>query len=328
MEQVLRVGRRGVRYRPFCHALGVEPEGYSKALKRALTDFGAEESFTRAAWRVQEHYGIELASSTIRRITYEHARQIQAVQPVAPAQAAKTLITQMDGSMIPIVEPGRSGDRRKGKSLLWSEARLCCARAEDQVHRVYGATLGSLETVSLLWAQTARQGGWGQKSFVHGIGDGAPWIVEKFKENFGAQGKYLIDFYHVSEYLGAAAVAIAGPKKATRWLRKQKSRLLTGEVRKILRGLEPHREPSGAVETPVDDAARYLRQRLEHLHYGQARAAGLPIGSGEVESAHRHVIQQRLKLAGAWWKHTNAQGMLNLRVARANKCWKAYWNQN
>jgi len=293
-----------------------------------MTDFGAEESFARAAVRVAEHYGIKLASSALRRITYRHARKIAAVQPVAPAQPAKTLITQIDGSMIPIVEPGGEGDRRKGKSLLWSEARLCCARAEDQVRRVYGATLGTLETVSLLWAHTARQGGLGQTSYVHGIGDGAPWIAEKFQENFGGQGKYLIDFYHVSEYLGAAALKIAGPKKATRWLRKQKTRLLTGEVRKILRSLEPHREPCGAVETPVADAARYLRQRLEHLHYGPARAAGLPIGSGEVESAHRHVIQKRLKLAGAWWKHTNAQTMLHLRVARANDCWHTYWNQN
>lgn len=328
LEQILRVGRRGVRYRPFCQAAGVEPGGYSKALERALTDFGAEESFERAALRVQEHYGIGLASSAIRRITYEHARKIQAVEPAAPARAAKRLITQMDGSMIPVVEPGKTGDRRKGKSLLWSEARLCCARAEDQVRPVYGATLGTLETVSLLWAQTARRGGVAQNSFVHGIGDGAPWIVEKFKENFGGQGKYLIDFYHVSEYLGAAALKIAGPKKATRWLRKQKARLLTGQATKILRSLEPHRESSGAVETPVQDASRYLRQRLEHLHYDQARAAGLPIGSGEIESAHRHVIQQRLKLAGAWWKHTNAQSMLNLRVARANECWNAYWARN
>jgi Uncharacterised protein family (UPF0236) len=297
-------------------------------LERALTDFGAEESFERAALRVQEHYGIQVASSAIRRITYQHARKMHAVEPVRPAQPTKTLITQMDGSMIPLVEPAKTGDRRKGKSLLWSEARLCCARAEEQVQRVYGATLGSLESVSLLWTQTAGYGGLDPKTFVHGIGDGAPWIVEKFKENFGSQGQYLIDFYHVSEYLGGAGLKIAGPKKATRWLRKQKARLMTGQARKILRSLEPHREGSAAVETPVEDAFRYLRQRLDHLHYDKARAAGLPIGSGEVESAHRHVIQQRLKLAGAWWKLTSAQAMLNLRVARANNCWNAYWAQN
>ena len=38
-----------------------------------------------------------------------------------------------------------------------------------------------------------------------------------------------------------------------------------------------------------------------------ARERKLPIGSGEIESAHRHLVQKRLKLAGAWWKETNAQ---------------------
>ena len=230
--------------------------------------------------------------------------------------------------MVPLVKAGQKGDGRKGKTTFWSEARLCCVRAEDQMSRIYGATLGTLETVSLVWRQTAQCGGLNEKTFVHGIGDGAPWIVEKFNDNFGAQGKYLIDFYHVTEYLAAAALKIAGPRKAARWLQKQKSRLMTGQAGKILRTLEPHREVAGATESPVEDASRYIRQRRQHLHYAQARKANLPIGSGEVESGHRHVIQHRLKLAGAWWKETNAQAMLGLRVARANHCWNAYWSSN
>jgi hypothetical protein len=325
---VLREGRRGTRVRPFCLKAQVRPEGYSRALQRALTDFGAEESFQRAAARVREHYGLDMNASAVRRVTYQHARKIQAVEPARPARAAKTLITQIDGSMIPLVEPGQNGDGRKGKSLLWGEVRLCCARPEDQVSRIYGATLGTLESVSVLWQQTAQRSGLDEKTFVHGIGDGAPWIVEKFRDNFGFQGKYLIDFYHVSEYLAAAGQKIAGPNKAQHWLKKQKARLMTGQARKILRSLKAHRESPQAVETPVEDAFRYIGQRLEHLHYAQARQANLPIGSGEIESGHRHVIQQRLKLAGAWWKQTNAQAMLGLRVARANHCWNAYWSSN
>ena len=48
----------------------------------------------------------------------------------------------------------------------------------------------------------------------------------------------------------------------------------------------------------------------------------------EVESGHRHVIQQRLKLAGCWWKENNAEAMLGLRVARANQLWNSYWNDS
>lgn len=63
------------------------------------------------------------------------------------------------------------------------------------------------------------------------------------------------------------------------------------------------------------------------MDYAGARADGLCCGSGEIESGHRHVIQQRLKLAGSWWKEANAEALLGLRVARSNQLWERYWVQ-
>jgi hypothetical protein len=37
------------------------------------------------------------------------------------------------------------------------------------------------------------------------------------------------------------------------------------------------------------------------------------------------VLQQRLKLAGAWWKEETAADMLALRTLRANGEWNQYW---
>jgi hypothetical protein len=51
----------------------------------------------------------------------------------------------------------------------------------------------------------------------------------------------------------------------------------------------------------------------------------LPIGSGEIESAHRYVFQNRLKIAGGWWKAENLKKMIALRVVRANGRWEEYW---
>jgi hypothetical protein len=193
---------------------------------------------------------------------------------------------------------------------------------------IYGATLGTLESCSLLWEQTARYAGLHPKTYVHGVGDGAPWILEKFKENFEPQGEYLLDFYHVSEYLAGAAPVIAGQKKALAWVRRQQARLLNNQVSKVLRSLSTHLEPENHSETPVRDAYRYIDQRRANLDYQGARARKLPIGSGEIESAHRHLIQKRLKLSGSWWKETNAQALITLRTARANQCWEAYWFKN
>ena len=64
-----RLGRRGPLLRPFCERAGVRPRGRSRRLQRALVDFGAEESFARAAVRVREHYGLDVAAEQVRQQT-------------------------------------------------------------------------------------------------------------------------------------------------------------------------------------------------------------------------------------------------------------------
>ena len=125
-EQILRLARRGPRRRPFCQSAGVAPRSYSRRLQRVVTDFGAESSFVRTAARVREHYGIEVPPSAARAHTLRHARAFAGTVPPAAPPAAQ-LLTQMDGSMVPIVEPGKGADARHGKQLCWREVRRCCA---------------------------------------------------------------------------------------------------------------------------------------------------------------------------------------------------------
>lgn len=324
-EAQWRLGRRGAVLRPFCERAGVRPRGRSPRLQRVLVDFGAEESFARAAARVQEHYGLDVVAEQVRQQTLKPGALISALTVSPPKQAAPTLITQLDGSMIPIViGPTDREDRRTGKQLIWREARLCLARPKDSTTPCYGATLGSVAVTGDLWRDTAQAAGLDKDTQVHGVGDGADWILNQFQEQFGNQGDYLVDFYHVSEYLAAAA-AVISPKNPERWRPRQQERLLENKVTAVLRTLAAHLAPEASAPAPVRAAHRYLNQRRNHLDYAGARAAGLCIGSGEIESGHRHVIQHRLKLAGSWWKEPNAQAMLGWRVARANHLWHRYW---
>jgi len=318
------LGRRGPELRPFCQSAGVRNRGYSHRLQRVVVDFGSEHSFGKAAERVREHYGIDVSIEAIRQHTLRHGRNIRPLADESRSPA-RTLIVQMDGTMIPVMESGNGSDRRKGKQLLWREARLCLARPSDKAQALYGATLGTVETAAWVWREVALKAGLHKDTHVHGLGDGAPWIVDKFRDNFGEQGSYLLDFYHVSEYLAQAATKIVRTAKQRAWTRRQQGRLLNNQSRKVLRSLQPHLEAPDTQEAPVGAAHRYLSQRHDCLDYAAARSSHLPIGSGEIESGHRHVIQKRLKLAGAWWKATNAQAMLNLRTARANQQWSQHW---
>jgi hypothetical protein len=172
------------------------------------------------------------------------------------------------------------------------------------------------------------QAGFGTGTPVHGVGDGAPWIADQVEKKFGAQGSYLVDFYHACDYLDAASKAIVGSEqKHKTWMDRQKERLKTNQANEVLQELQTHLESPAAQdsEAPVRQCHRYLNNRREQLNYQGAIKRELPIGSGEIESAHRYIVQQRMKRPGAWWCPHNAEHMLALRLARANNRWDSYW---
>jgi hypothetical protein len=329
--------RKGTkRIRPFAQSAQVSHRCCSRPLQRAVTDFGADLPFAQVMDKLVEHYGVILGESTIRHITEGHAQRIfetaRQTSPSWPPQSGSptVVIVEMDGGMVPIVEPDSTRqDQRQGKTLQWKEAKLCLAHLQGSKTLVYGGTLqGDVDTAGQQLLACAIQAGFGRNTTVHAVGDGAPWIAGQIEVQFGAQGSYLLDFYHVCEYLSAAAAPIAddAPARAS-WMDEQKARLKTRQLDKVLQALQPHLEKAAIADSdaPVRQCYRYLSHRQDQLDYQSAMAQGLPIGSGEIESAHRYIVQKRLKLPGAWWRAANAEHMLALRLSRANRQWNAYW---
>ena len=68
--------RDGHWLRPFSHAAGVKSRGYSLPWQRRITDFGADGAFAGVVEKLQEHYGLEVPVSAVRRITERHAQAL------------------------------------------------------------------------------------------------------------------------------------------------------------------------------------------------------------------------------------------------------------
>jgi hypothetical protein len=335
VEQSYRRRADGVQVRPFSVRAGMQSRGYSLPLQRALSDFGADNAFGQVPQKMREHYGIEVSASAARTITEAHGAEMAAQQQAAleaelgPEPGWEWVLAEADGCMLPLVKPSAtSTDKRKEKTLGWEEARLCLARPVGTVTARYAATLlGTVDEVGAQWLDCAVRAGAGTQTQLHCVGDGAPWIARQVDAQFGAQGQYLLDFYHVSEYLSAAAKSCANDPKA--WRQTQQTALKENRGADVLAALVPYREPASVpdLEAPVRVCERYLNNHLAYLDYAGALARELPIGSGEIESSHRYVIQARLKRPGAWWRAENAEKMLALRTQRANQEWDAYWQK-
>ena len=318
--------------RPLPARLGVNPRGKSRRLERVLTDFGCEHSFGRATQSVQEHYGFEIGASAVRTTTLAQAQrarqklQAQYTQSfrVLPTIGVEHVIAQTDGTMICTVAPGARQGKRPRE---WKEMRLVAAQAKDSATTFYAATFGSVEETGQRWGHCTRQAGWGLNSQIHSVGDGADWIRLQSREVFGEQGTFLCDFYHVSEYLGAAAQSCRS-SHADQWRRTQQKRLRRGALEAVIKSLAEYLEPEDTPEeeAPVRNGHRYLSNRKECLDYPRALKLGLPIGSGMIESGHRHVLHARLKKAGAAWLKESADQIAHLRVLRANNQWLSLWN--
>lgn len=314
--------------RPFCKSSQVKGRSYSLALERALTDFGADVPFGKVVEKMQEHYGIEIPSSTIQLITKKHAYKAANLKKAAAA-FEQILVSETDGSLIPIVETDPckgERDARKARKVMWKEVKLSFARGKDKTKKFYAGGICTAEESGQKMLECAILAGMKTGTYVHALGDGAPWISEQVKLKFCNCSGYLIDFFHLCEYLSEAAIW-CDAFESKKWFKASKEKLKTGKQKEIFAEIK---EKYQALENKDQDNGltrcfRYMEKRLDYLDYQKALFRGLPIGSGEIESSHRHVIQKRLKIAGAWWKKENANAMITLRTTRLNGFWEAYW---
>jgi hypothetical protein len=326
------VWRRGSRtLRPFSEKLGVKARGSSRRLQRAMVDFGADEAFETAAAKMHEHYGIKLSVYRVRQSTLVHAARMDQQMPrpsrALPAEGPEVIVAEADGCMVPTVSFERAPegeDRRKYRCSAWKEMRLVAARAKGAAHTHYAATMRGVECAADRWEHVVRAAGRGIKTHVHAVGDGADWIVQSCQHRFGPDADYLLDLFHVCDYLAAVWPA------QRKMVRRHREHLKAGRLPKVLNALRRRLESPLTPETdaPARRALRYLQNRPDQLDYPAAIAAELPIGSGLIESGNRHVLQQRLKRAGAWWLTHNAHLMAQLRTVRANGHFDHYWSQN
>jgi hypothetical protein len=141
----------------------------------------------------------------------------------------------------------------------------------------------------------------------------------------------VIDFAHAQAYVAKIGRAIYGAettafqqwyRRLSKQLGRQPPRHTVNELRLLQR-----QHPDHAEAEAIELAIRYLEKRLPMIDYPHFRRQQIPIGSGNVESGHKVVMQQRMKQAGMRWAEANLNPMLALRTALCNQRWKTSWQE-
>jgi hypothetical protein len=138
------------------------------------------------------------------------------------------------------------------------------------------------------------------------------------------------DFIHVLEYLWKAAHALhpERPDERERWVGDRAKAVLEGHAREVAIGLR--RAATRArlrwnKREPVDKAADYIENNQPRLRYDRALAQGLPIATGVIEGACRHLVKDRMDITGARWGLDRAEAILKLRSLKVSGDLEDYW---
>jgi len=61
------------------------------------------------------------------------------------------------------------------------------------------------------------------------------------------------------------------------------------------------------------------------LRYDRYLAKGLPVATGVIEGACRHLVKDRMAVTGARWSLNGAEAVLRLRALRSSRDFDEYW---
>lgn len=142
--------------------------------------------------------------------------------------------------------------------------------------------------------------------------------AEFTQSSLGRPVHRLVDLWHLLEKLGSAAKVLCGEEAVTAQLSAWRLSLLNEQeaVEQIEQTLRSSGKESVRVgdSRPVHEALTYLANHREDMRYKQARALGLPVGSGNVEATCKSLFEVRLKRPGCRFKTDSGAHLVDLRA--------------
>ena len=348
----------GAQARPLHELLGTERESWSLDAEKMAVDLASDESCEKAVKKLERmHPGLQMGRTTALRGLHKHGENARAFiqgkvgQALIQAQvkAEQTggiaeLEVEYDEGMIPTAvltpvatEPGKAVERTAVRGLLkrkrvceWKGAKLGLVQIPGETTRIYTARpTHELDEVFQDLLGLAVLKGWAGDTQVRGIADGAPYIRKRLEKTFeGSPFKFILDWPHAKGHVYAAAERLHpfDEERRKAWIARTMNDFDLGKAQEVvdsLRQLAASRD-----DDVLRKAAEYFDRNKDAVAYAEYREKGWSTASSEVESSHRHVVQVRLKIPGAWWHPDNVGNILALRVLKCNPgWWDEYWER-
>ncbi len=254
------------------------------------------------------------------------------IPDVLPSAKAGTLYIQMDGGRLNTTTEGWR--EPKVASLYWGDDVAEVSKERRLIlKKEYVAVLGDAdELAERLWAAACRWEWWKAKRVVV-LGDGAPWIWNRANDLFPSAIQ-ILDLFHAKEHIWDTARQLYGgvgkqkdkgagkskkpsskDRKTAAWAKARIAELKKGNIDAIIENLYQRRPRRKEAQTSVESLIGYLEENKGRMNYAKYKSENLTVGSGNIESGIKNVVNQRMKGCGMRWAVDRAENMLNLRAS-------------
>jgi len=291
----------------------------SSLLQEKIVFVGQMDCYENCSEVLKKLTGIQLGPTQIYRVTDLYGKGIEKLvdteRTLTPLKTNEVLYAEMDGSMILTRKEGWK-EVKVGRFFKSSDCIHAGSKPGWISNSQYVAQLGnSVDFTKTMDDLIESYGKLGKRLIF--ISDGAVWIKNWITDAF-PNAVTILDYYHACEHLHQFSNRFFKDKEIEKkWATDQKELLLNGCVTEVIKNIK-----AIAKNNEADELIAYYEGNKDRMDYKKYKTTGCGIiGSGAIESAHRTVIQKRMKLSGQRWGKEGAQNMLNLRVINKNQQW-------
>jgi hypothetical protein len=289
-------------------------------LQELLVYAGQMDCYQRCNEVLEKFIDIQVSASQVYLVTDCYGKlaekEVNVCRSLEPVKKGEVLYVEADGSMLLTRDEGWK-EVKVGRMFTSSSCIDPNGNSSWIRHSQYVAHLGNHKNFTGHMDTLLESYGRLEKRLVF-IADGGTWIKNWIEDAY-PQAISILDYYHVCEHLHQFAnTIITDEAELKKWTEKQKELLLQSKVTEVIENIK-QKDSESQVALSLINYYTNNAYRMDYQCYKNI-GAGI-IGSGAIESAHRTVVQKRMKQSGQRWTNRGAQNMLNLRVLSMNKQW-------
>lgn len=308
------------------HILMAKPGnfGISSLLQQQMCFMGQSQVFKEASDTFLRLTGVAVNASQIERVCHHYGEELEQITLKQIRDGGQDRLTKIGGVHYVMLD----GSMLLTREQKWKEIKLGRIFKSDDL--IQASPKRKEITTSLYVAHLGNHTDFFDKLEYHTdvipekifIADGAKWIWNWVESTY-PNSTQILDFYHAKEHLCQyAKLSMVEDNLRDEWIERMCGLMLNDQINLVIQEIKTMPVKGNKEKQEKRALIGYYKQHAHRMMYKTYKQKKLLIGSGAIEAAHRHVLQQRLKLSGQRWTAKGLQQVANIRVAYRSNLWQ------